>query len=52
VFDKRVLRRIFRPRREAGTGGWRKLQSEEFHNLYFSPNTVRMISGHVARVGR
>jgi hypothetical protein len=39
----RVLRRIFRPKRDEVTGGWRKLLNEELHNLYSSPNIIRMI---------
>jgi hypothetical protein len=34
VFENRVLRRIFRPKREEVTGGWRRLHNEELHNLY------------------
>jgi hypothetical protein len=34
VFEKRVLRRKFGPKRDEVTGDWRKLRSEEFHNLY------------------
>jgi hypothetical protein len=56
VFENRVLRRIFGPRRDEMTGYWRKLYNEEFHNLYCSPN--RMIksrrmrwAGHVTRMG-
>jgi hypothetical protein len=37
VFEDRVLRRIFGPKREEVTGGWRKLHNEELHNLYSSP---------------
>jgi hypothetical protein len=37
VFEKRVLRRIFWPRRDGVTGGWRKLHKDELHNLYSSP---------------
>jgi hypothetical protein len=58
VFENRVLRRIFGPKRDEVTGDWRKLQDEELHNLYFSPNIIRMIksrrmswAGHVARMG-
>jgi hypothetical protein len=54
VFENRVLRRIFRPKRDEVTGGWRKLHNEELHNLYFSPIIIRMIklrrmrwAGHV-----
>jgi hypothetical protein len=43
VFENRVLRRIFGPRREEVTGDWRKLHNEELHNLYSSPNIIRMI---------
>jgi hypothetical protein len=38
VFENRVLRRIFGPKRDDVTGEWRKLHNEEFHNLYSSPN--------------
>jgi hypothetical protein len=58
VFENRVLRRIFGPKRDEVTGYWRKLHNEELHNLYSSPNTIRMIKsrrmrwlGHVARMG-
>jgi hypothetical protein len=43
VFENRVLRRIFGPKRDDVTGDWRKLHNEEFHNLYSSPNIIRMI---------
>jgi hypothetical protein len=52
-----VLRRIFGPKRIQVKGGRRKLHNEELHNLYFSPNIIRMIksmrmrcTGHVARM--
>jgi hypothetical protein len=55
VFENRVLRRIFGPKRDEVTGGWRKLHNEELHNLYSSPSIIRMIksrrmrwTGHVA----
>jgi hypothetical protein len=56
VCENRVLRRIFRLNRDEVIGGWRKLHNEELHNLYFSPNIIRMIksrrmSGNVARMG-
>jgi hypothetical protein len=38
VFEKRVLRRIFGPKRDEVTGGWRKLHNEELHGLYSSPD--------------
>jgi hypothetical protein len=43
VFENRVLRRIFGPKRDEETGDGRKLHNEEFHNLYSSPNLIRMI---------
>jgi hypothetical protein len=42
VFENRVLRRIFGPKRDEVAGDWRKLHNEELHNLYFSPNIIRM----------
>jgi hypothetical protein len=58
VFENRVLRRIFGPKRDEVTGGCRKLHYEEIHNLYSSPSIVRMIkrrmrwAWHIARMGR
>jgi hypothetical protein len=58
VFENRVLRRIFGPRRDEVRGDWRVLHNEELHNLYSSPNMIRMFksrrlrrAGHVARMG-
>jgi hypothetical protein len=55
VSENRVLRRIFGPKRDEVTGGWRKLHIEELRNLYSSPSIIRMIksrrmrwAGHVA----
>jgi hypothetical protein len=42
VFENRVLRRIFGPKRDEATGGSRKLHNEELHNLYSSPSIIRM----------
>jgi hypothetical protein len=57
VFENRVLREISRPKRDGVTGKWRKLH-EEIHDLYPSPNSVRVIkskrmrwAGHVAPIG-
>jgi hypothetical protein len=47
VFENRVLRGIFGLRKGEVTGGWRKLNTEEFHNLYFSPNIIGMIKSRV-----
>jgi hypothetical protein len=54
-----VPRRIFGPRRSELMGDWRKLQNEELHNLYSSPDINRKIkcrrmrwAGHIARLGR
>jgi hypothetical protein len=58
VFEHRVLRRIFGPKRDKATLEWRKLHNEWIHILYSSPNITRQIksrgmgwAGHVARVG-
>jgi hypothetical protein len=58
VFENRVLR-IFGPKRDEVIKDWRKLQSEELHNLYSSRTIIRIIksrklpwAGHVARMGR
>jgi hypothetical protein len=58
VFENRVLRRIFGPKRDEVTGEWRKVHNEELHNLCSSPDIVRQIKsrrmrwgGHVARMG-
>jgi len=58
VFENRVLRRIFGPKRDEVTGEWRKLHNEEVNYLHSSPNTVRVIksrimrwAGHVVRMG-
>jgi hypothetical protein len=43
VFENRVLRRIFGPKRDVVTGEWRKLHSEELNDLYTSPNIVQVM---------
>jgi hypothetical protein len=48
VFEKRVLRRIFGPKREED-GSWRKFHNDELHNLYSSPNIVRVIKSRRMR---
>jgi hypothetical protein len=46
-----VLRRIFGPKRNEVTGGWRKLHNEELHKFYSSPSVIRMrCAGHVERL--
>jgi hypothetical protein len=44
VFENRVLRRIFGPKRDEVTGEWRKLHSGKRHNFYSSPDSIRQIS--------
>jgi hypothetical protein len=44
VFENRVLSRIFGPKRDEVTGEWRKLHTEELHDLYCSPTIVRVIT--------
>jgi hypothetical protein len=58
VFENRVLRSIFGPKRDVVKGSWRKLHNEDLHNLYSSTSIIRMIklrrirwTGHVARMG-
>jgi hypothetical protein len=57
VFEYRMLRRTFGPKRDEVTGGWAKLHNEELNNLYCSPSIIRMIKSrkmrwavHVARM--
>jgi hypothetical protein len=58
VFENRVLRRIFGPKRDEMTGEWRKLHNGELRDFYSSPSIIRIIKsrrlrmvGHVARMG-
>jgi hypothetical protein len=58
VFENSVLRRIFGPKRDEETGGWRKLHNEELHDLHSSPRIGRVIKArrtkwaeYVARIG-
>ena len=58
VFGNRVMGRIFGSKRDEVTRVWRKVHNEELHDLYCSPNIVRVITsirmrgaGHVARMG-
>jgi hypothetical protein len=59
VFENRVLRGVFGPKRDEMTGEWRKLHNEKLHDLYSLPNIVRVVksrrlrwAGHVARMGK
>jgi hypothetical protein len=58
VFENSVLRRIFGSQRDDVIEGWRKLLTEELHNLYSSPDIIKIIksrrmrwAGHLARMG-
>jgi hypothetical protein len=58
VFENRLLKRIFGPKRDEVTGGWRKLHNEKLRNLYSSPNIIRMMKSirmrwaeHIVRMG-
>jgi hypothetical protein len=52
VFENRVLRRIFGPKRDEVTGECRKLHNEELNDLYSSPNIVRVIKSRIMRWAR
>jgi hypothetical protein len=59
VFENRVLRRTFGPKRDEMTGEWRKQHNEELRDLYSLPSIIRLITsrrmrwaGHVARMGK
>jgi hypothetical protein len=58
VFENKVLRRIFGPKRDEETGEWRRLHNKELYALYSSPDIIRVMKsrrlrwvGHVARMG-
>jgi hypothetical protein len=52
MFENRVLRRIFGPRRDEVTKGWRKLHNEELHNLYPSPSILRLLVSRSTRYAK
>jgi hypothetical protein len=49
VFENRVLRRIFLPKREEVKGEWKKIHNEELNDLYFLHNLVRVIKSRRMR---
>jgi hypothetical protein len=58
VFENRVLRKVYGPKRDEVTGEWRRLHNEELNDLYSLPNILRVVkwrrmrwAGHVARMG-
>jgi hypothetical protein len=52
MFENRVLRKQFGPKRDEVTGEWRKLHNEELNDLYSLPNIVRVIKSRMTWVGR
>jgi hypothetical protein len=49
VFENRMLKRIFGPKRDGLMGGWKKLHNEELHNLYSLPSIIRIIKSRRMR---
>jgi hypothetical protein len=49
MLENRVLRRIFGPKRKEVAGSWRRLQNEKLHNIYASPDVIRMIKSRRVR---
>jgi hypothetical protein len=59
VFQNRVLKRIFGPKREELEGNWRRLHNKELHNMFSSPNIIKATkswrirwAGYVACTGK
>jgi hypothetical protein len=50
MFENRGLRRMFGPEREEVAGGWRKLHNEKLHDLYDTPNVIRVIKSRRMRL--
>jgi len=49
MFESRLLRRIFGPKREEVARGWRRLHNEELHNLYTSSDSIRVVRSRVTK---
>jgi hypothetical protein len=49
VFENRMVRRIFVPKRDEITGDWKKLHNKKLHKLYYSPNIIRIFKPRMVR---
>jgi hypothetical protein len=49
LFENRLTKRIFGPKRDEVTGGWEKMHSKELHNFYYSPRKIKTIKDEMGR---